>query len=183
MSQALKYLHQNNIIHRDLKPANIFITEDGTYKLADFNVSKLIKSGNGLTDTISGTPLYCGPEIWDYKGYDSAVDMWSLGVTAYELATLSVPYLASDIGELRRKIDRGRVRRINRHYSDSLNTVILSMIRRNPRSRPSANDLVERIGKSFITQSWPRSKPQIKQIRNRNVSFYKRSTSLTTCTS
>lgn len=48
IANALKVLHDNNIIHRDLKSANIFITEEGNYKVADFNVAKLVKNYNGL---------------------------------------------------------------------------------------------------------------------------------------
>lgn len=63
-SSALKVLHENNIIHRDLKSANIFVTEEGDYKIGDFNVAKLIKNSHGLAETKTGTPLYASPEVW-----------------------------------------------------------------------------------------------------------------------
>lgn len=59
MARGIKSLHDKNILHRDLKSANIFISEDGTYKLGDMNISKVLKQG--LAQTQTGTPYYCSP--------------------------------------------------------------------------------------------------------------------------
>ena len=59
MSHGLKSLHDRKILHRDLKCANIFISEDGTYKLGDLNVSKVLKKE--MAETQTGTPYYASP--------------------------------------------------------------------------------------------------------------------------
>lgn len=57
--RGLKSLHDKKILHRDLKAANIFVTGEGTYKLGDLNVSKVLKKGLAYTQT--GTPYYASP--------------------------------------------------------------------------------------------------------------------------
>ena len=59
IARGLKKLHQKKILHRDLKGANIFITENGTYKLGDLNVSKVAQ--NDMAKTQTGTPYYASP--------------------------------------------------------------------------------------------------------------------------
>ena len=59
ISRGLKSLHDKKILHRDLKAANIFVSSDGTYKLGDLNVSKVLKKGLAYTQT--GTPYYASP--------------------------------------------------------------------------------------------------------------------------
>lgn len=59
MAKGLKALHDMNILHRDLKCANVFVSNDGTYKLGDLNVSKVSKKGMARTHT--GTPYYTSP--------------------------------------------------------------------------------------------------------------------------
>lgn len=65
------------IMHRDLKSANVFLCNDFTSKLGDFNVSKVVKRGLSYTQT--GTPYYASPEVWRDKPYDKKSDIWSLG--------------------------------------------------------------------------------------------------------
>ena len=75
--KGLKTLHDLNIMHRDMKSANVFLHADGTAKLGDLNVSKIIKTGLGYTQT--GTPYYASPEVWKDRPYDIKSDIWSLG--------------------------------------------------------------------------------------------------------
>jgi len=85
---GLKYLHQNSQIHRDIKGGNILISADGSIKISDFGVTAKLKKGKKRC-TLIGSPCYMAPEILDQesqKGYDSKVDIWSLGITALELA-------------------------------------------------------------------------------------------------
>jgi serine/threonine protein kinase len=79
---ALEYLHKNKYIYRDLKPENVLIGIDGHVKLTDFGLSKPIN--NERAYTICGTAEYLAPEILLDKGYDKAVDWWSLGVLTFE---------------------------------------------------------------------------------------------------
>ncbi len=77
---GLNVLHEKNIIHRDIKCANIFIS-NGQYKIADLNVSKLLKKTLAYTQT--GTPYYASPEVWQDKPYELKSDIWSFGCILY----------------------------------------------------------------------------------------------------
>jgi myosin-3 len=88
---ALDHLHSNYVMHRDVKGHNILITEDCLIKLIDFGVSAHSKSSTGRRNTSVGTPFWMAPEViaceqqLDYS-YDVRCDVWSLGITAIELA-------------------------------------------------------------------------------------------------
>lgn len=86
---TIEHLHERNIIHRDLKPENVMIDEEGYPKLIDFGTSKIV---SGRTYTTLGTPHYISPEIILRKGYNTTVDLWSLGVMLYEIIFGKVPF-------------------------------------------------------------------------------------------
>lgn len=132
---GLSVLHERNIIHRDLKCANIFIS-DGVYKVADLNVSKLMKKDLAYTQT--GTPYYASPEVWQDKPYELKSDIWSFGCILYELCSLKPPFTANSMEGLFRKVMRGVYPKIPAVYSDKLAKVIDSCLKISPAKRPSA---------------------------------------------
>jgi non-specific serine/threonine protein kinase/serine/threonine-protein kinase len=96
---AVQYAHQNLIIHRDIKPANVLVAKDGTPKLLDFGIAKLLDSelaGQTHAPTAAGmqlmTPEYASPEQVRGDPVTTATDVYSLGVLLYELLTGRRPY-------------------------------------------------------------------------------------------
>ena len=96
----------------------MFITEDGSYKLGDMNVSKVIK--NDMARTQTGTPYYASPEVWKDQPYGTKSDMWSLGCVLYEVAAQRPPFTAPDIQSLYKRIMTGYFPRIPPFYSNDL---------------------------------------------------------------
>ena len=88
MCEATSYLHRHNIIHRDIKPENVLLFE-GILKLADFG---LCARSNVPRRTNCGTTDYAAPEVKQHRPYGSAVDVWALGILAYELTTGEPPF-------------------------------------------------------------------------------------------
>nr|CAD7201600.1 unnamed protein product [Timema douglasi] len=89
--EALIYLHSNHCIHRDIKGHNILLTEDAHVKLVDFGVSSHLAATLGRRNTSVGTPYWMAPEVIACEqqldsSYDARCDVWSVGITAIELA-------------------------------------------------------------------------------------------------
>ncbi|KAJ1664628.1 kinase that interacts with cdc31p [Coemansia sp. RSA 1813] len=94
---ALYYLHTSGIMHRDIKAANILVTTEGVVQLCDFGVARQVMQASAKAYSFVGTPYWMAPEVIQ-KGqvYDFKADIWSLGITAYEIATGVPPYAEED---------------------------------------------------------------------------------------
>jgi len=93
--EAFSYAHSRGMVHRDIKPSNVMITRDGQVKVLDFGIAKILASGtSSLTKTGAqmGTVYYMSPEQVEGKEADVRSDIYSLGVTIYQIATGSNPY-------------------------------------------------------------------------------------------
>ena len=91
--EALRYLHARRLLHRDVKAANLFLSADGSLKLGDLGISTELASTMARRMTVIGTPHWLAPEvIASDAGYGHAADVWSLGITAIELAEMAPPY-------------------------------------------------------------------------------------------
>ena len=140
MVKGLKALHDLNIIHRDLKSSNIFLFSDGTAKIGDLNVSKVINKGVGFTQT--GTPYYASPEVWKDQPYDIKSDIWSLGCVTFEMLALRPPFRAENMDKLYNKVIKGEYGKISDRYSDDIKEIIKLLLKVNPKERPSCSQIL-----------------------------------------
>lgn len=100
---AVEHAHKHNILHRDLRPANVFVTEKGLLKVGDFGTSRVLEMAAHGT-TVIGSPPYMAPEQFEGRAV-FASDLYSIGVTMYQMLTGTLPYdtpAPADIARLKR---------------------------------------------------------------------------------
>ncbi|MCC6522308.1 MAG: serine/threonine protein kinase [Polyangiaceae bacterium] len=158
---ALAEAHALGIVHRDLKPANLFLTRrtDGTpcIKVLDFGISKVSDAARGAEDSlvtrtraVMGSPFYMSPEqMLSSKDVDARTDIWSLGVTLYELLTKTLPFAAEDTGAVCQRILQDKptpLRKLRPTYPAELEAVITRCLERNPKNRfQTISNLAEKL--------------------------------------
>ncbi|MCP5091254.1 MAG: protein kinase [Gammaproteobacteria bacterium] len=104
-AEALDYAHNQGVIHRDIKPANLLYNpKDGSMKISDFGVARMTDNNRTKTGIVLGTPMYMSPEQLGAEDLTGLSDLFSLGVTLYELLVGEVPFRASNIAVLMTKI-------------------------------------------------------------------------------
>src|SRR5690606_18242602 len=104
-AEALDYAHQQNIVHRDIKPANLmYESENNNIKITDFGIARITDSSKTKTGMVLGTPSYMSPEQLAGKKVDGRSDIFSLGVTFYQLLTGQLPFQADSMATLMFKI-------------------------------------------------------------------------------
>lgn len=102
---ALDYAHQNHVVHRDIKPANfMYEPESDTVKVTDFGIARITDSSKTKTGMVLGTPSYMSPEQLAGKKIDGRSDLFSLGVTLYQLACGKLPFEGESMAQLMFKI-------------------------------------------------------------------------------
>jgi serine/threonine-protein kinase len=104
-ADALDYAHAQGVVHRDIKPANLmYIPADNKVKVTDFGVARLTDSSKTKTGMVLGTPSYMSPEQLAGKHVDGRSDLFSLGVTLYQMLTGSLPFTGDSMASLMYKI-------------------------------------------------------------------------------
>ena len=146
VASGLAYLHSKNppIIHQDIKPDNILILRNGDFVITDFGISKQLratmrKSARSLNS--AGAISYMGPERFS-KQYQAvkASDIWSLGVSIFELATGELPFCGMGGSLLKQGADMPE---LPEEFSPTLNMVCQSCMTKEPWNRPTAQQLAE----------------------------------------
>lgn len=145
VGEALQYAHAQGVFHRDVKPANLLLDAQGTVWVADFGLAKAIEQDDlSQTGDIVGTLRYMAPEQLT-GNYDARSDVYSLGMTLYELLALRPVYDESDRTHLLRRVAQGEPappRKFRPDIPRDLETIVLKAIARNPNHRyPTAAEL------------------------------------------
>uniref|UniRef100_A0A8C7TMH3 non-specific serine/threonine protein kinase n=1 Tax=Oncorhynchus mykiss TaxID=8022 RepID=A0A8C7TMH3_ONCMY len=149
MLQGLDYLHGQKKIHRDIKGANILLNDLGEVKLADFGISAQITATLARRMSFIGTPYWMAPEVAAVAikgGYNELCDVWSVGITAIELAELQPPlfdvhplrvlFLMSKSGYQPPKLKE------KAKWSSIFYNFVKAMLIRNTKKRPSASKML-----------------------------------------
>ncbi|KAM0789772.1 hypothetical protein ACM66B_006625 [Microbotryomycetes sp. NB124-2] len=169
---ALSFLHRQGIIHRDVKAANVLLTQAGKILLCDFGVAAHLQTNNKRS-TFIGTPLWMAPEvITDGKLYDTKADIWSLGITCYEIATGNPPYFGMEPLRACALIPRSAPARLEGGaWSGPMRDFLAQCLQIDPVTRPSADEITRH---KWIKAASKVSMSIMRELINRYVNWVQR---------
>ncbi len=169
---ALSHAHQTDVVHRDIKPSNILITLKKQVKLTDFGLAKVRQKGwdSTVTQMKAGTIFYMSPEqVKGLQNVDHRSDLYSLGMTFYEILIGKVPFRETDseFTILKSIIEDyfPPPAKMNPDIPKSLSRIIMKMIEKEPNNRfQSADEVLEAINK-FEEEVLPKPVPKTRSLK------------------
>ncbi len=139
VAEALEYAHQQNIVHRDIKPGNIIYNPgNGEVKVTDFGIAKIVDDSKTKTGSVMGSPLFMSPEQLMGKKVFGSTDVYSLGVTFYQLLSGNTPFDGDSIATLTYQIINAKPKSIKLFRSDipaSTARIINKSLQKDPEKR------------------------------------------------
>jgi tetratricopeptide (TPR) repeat protein len=146
MASALQYAHGRKVVHRDVKTANTMWTTEKHVKIMDFGLAKLMEEVRNATTMISGTPFYMSPEQTLGRDVDHRTDLYSLGVTLFELTTGELPFQKGNVPYHHVHTAPPDPRSIKADIPEGLAKIILQCLQKAPAERfQSAKDLLDEL--------------------------------------
>lgn len=146
LCSGLAYAHKNGIIHRDIKPANLIITNDGTAKITDFGIAKIVSTSATQTGMIVGTPSYMSPEQITGRPVDARSDIFSLGAVLYELLTYEKAFPGDNITTVMYRVvneNPAPVSAVNMSVPAPFAEIVRKALQKNPNDRyPDAESML-----------------------------------------
>eukprot|EP01084_Bolivina_argentea_P086693 156675_1 len=145
--EGLQFLHSKDIIHKDIKPSNILQHESGTYKIADFGLSENSKNPSRLR---GGSLFFTAPEILNGDSFGIEADMWSFGVTMYNIVTNGkYPFQLNEKEDQKKLIEdiKGSDPKAMKQYGNfgrNIRMLVYKCLRKNVKKRYSATNLKEK---------------------------------------
>lgn len=147
IASGLECAHKQGFVHRDIKPANILFADDGSFRLTDFGIAKHQATGiNTSHGLILGSPGYMSPEQAAGEAVDARSDIYSLGITMYQMLTTELPFQGDTSCVMAQQITRPAPAPsiINTSVSKALDAVVLKMLAKKPEERyQTAADLIK----------------------------------------
>ncbi len=149
IAEGLDNARRHGIIHHDIKPANIMMDKDGNVKIGDFGISQALRDSR--SESIAkitkswASPYYVSPEKVLYGKEDHMGDIYSLGVSFYQLLTGHTPFESDDLDKLvrmRTEIDPPPPKKYRPDIPQSISDLVMRMLGRNPDSRPTYRDII-----------------------------------------
>ena len=143
IAAGLGYAHEKGFIHRDIKPENILFAADGSYRITDFGIAKhgasTVKTQHGI---IMGSPGYMSPEQASGDEIDSRADIYSLGITLYQMLTGGLPFEGDSRSVMAQHITQAppSPSELNPEISDKVESIILKMLQKKPENRFQSTD-------------------------------------------
>lgn len=140
---GLHHMHMRKIMHRDLKSQNIFLLGNGRLVLGDLGIAKVLDGTMAMAQTCIGTPYYMAPEIFQERPYGFASDMWALGCILYEMCQGCVPFEATNMPALMKKIMKGEFKKVRQTFSNEMRALVSSLINVDVIKRPNIVELLK----------------------------------------
>ncbi len=153
LCEALAYAHEKKIVHRDIKTANTMWTGDRKVKIMDFGLARVVEEVRNHTTVVSGTPYYMSPEQTLGQAIDPRTDLYSLGVTIFELATGKLPFTEGNLPYHHVHTPPPDPRAVVPDLPDALARLILRCLQKDPAHRyQSARELLAELRASALAR-------------------------------
>ena len=165
IAAALAHAHAHGVVHRDVKPDNVWVDAEGEAALGDFGVAM----ADGESGPSAGTPRYAAPEQLAGDAVTPRTDLFSLGVTLYELLTGQRPFAATDRFRMRPPAPPSS---LAPGIPEALDALVLSLLAHDPSDRPADADavaaaLAELGGSPRCPRAWSGARPSCERLRCR----------------